>query len=110
MSAAIYDSKPLATHMTDELRREAAEFRKQHHRSARLAQVIVGHDAAAELYSRQLVRACRTIVLGCATMAYPFEIEEEVLLAEVITINDDANSDSIWLLRSLPSHIGQRIV
>src|SRR5438876_6225054 len=98
MSAAIYDSKPLATRMTDELRSEAAQFRKQHHRSARLAQILVGHDAAAELYSRQLVRACRTIGLGCVTMAYPFEIEEEELRAEVLALNDDTNTDGIVLL------------
>lgn len=110
MAAIIYDNKPLATRMADELRREAAEFRKQHHRSARLAQIIVGHDAAAELYSRQLVRACRTIGLGCATMAYPFEMEEEELRAEVVALNDDANTDGIVLLLPLPSHIRQRIV
>jgi methylenetetrahydrofolate dehydrogenase (NADP+)/methenyltetrahydrofolate cyclohydrolase len=96
--------------MTDELRRDAAEFRKQHHRSARLAQIIVGHDSAAELYSRQLVRACRTIGLGCATLAYPFEIEEEELRAEVVALNDDVNTDGIVLLLPLPSHIRQRIV
>src|SRR5579884_3990047 len=110
MPATVYNSKPLVTRMTDELRQEAVEFRKQHHRSARLAQVIVGHDAAAELYSRQLVRACRTIGLGCATMAYPFEIEEEELRAEVVTLNDDPITDGIVLLLPLPSHIRQRIV
>src|SRR3989442_3927878 len=110
MPAIIFDSKPLVTRMTEELQSEAKQFRKQHRRSARLAQVIVGHDAAAELYSRQLVRACRTIGLGCATMAYPFEIEEEELRAEIIALNDDANTDGIVLLLPLPSNILQRIV
>ncbi len=110
MAAIVYDSKPLVIRMTDELRREAVEFRKQHRRSARLAQVIVGHDSAAELYSRQLVRSCRTIGLSCATMAYPFEIEEEELRAEAIALNDDPNTDGIVLLLPLPSHIRQRIV
>ncbi len=77
MSATIYDSKPLVAQMTAELQSEAAQFRKHRHRPARLAQIVVGHDAAAEVYSRQLVRACRTIGLGCVTLAYPFETEEE---------------------------------
>src|SRR5712692_8697719 len=110
MAAIIYDSKPLAMRMTEELCKEAARFRKQHHRSARLAQLIAGHDAAAEVYSRQLVRACRTIGLGCATLAYPFEIEEEELRAEVAALNDDANTDGVVLLLPLPAHIRQRIV
>src|SRR5690348_17372528 len=33
MRAIVYNSKPLVTRMTDELRQEAVEFRKQHHRS-----------------------------------------------------------------------------
>jgi len=96
--------------MTDELRNEAAQFRRRHHRSARLAQLVVGHDAAAEVYSRQLVRSCRTIGLGCATLAYPFEIEEEELHTEVAALNDDPNTDGVVLLLPLPEHIRQRIV
>ena len=110
MTAIIFDSKPLATRMTEELRSEAAQFRRQHHRSARIAQVVVGHDAAAEVYSRQLVRSCRIIGLGCATLAYPFEIEEEELRTEVATLSEDPNTDGVVLLLPLPSHIRQRIV
>lgn len=110
MPATIFDSKPLVTRMTDELRSEAARFRRQYQRPAQLAQLVVGHDAAAEVYSRQLVRACRTIGLGCATLAFPFEIEEEELRAEVAVLNDDANTDGVVLLLPLPAHIRQRVV
>src|SRR5206468_3464290 len=110
MAATIFDSKPLVARMTAELQSEAAQFRKQHHRSARLAQIIAGHDGAAEVYSRQLVRACRTIGLGCATLAYPFEVEEEELRAEVAALSNDANTDGVLLLLPLPSHIRQQVV
>ena len=110
MSAITYDSRPLVTQLTEELRREATQFRSLHHRSARLTQIIVGHDAAAEVYSRQLVRACRSIGLSCATLAYPFEMDEEELRTEVATLNDDASTDGVVLLLPLPSHIRQRIV
>lgn len=110
MSATIYDSKPLVAQMTAELQSEAARFRKHRHRPARLAQIVVGHDAAAEVYGRQLVRACRTIGLGCITLAYPFETEEEELRAEVSALSDDANIDGVVLLLPLPSHIRQQVV
>ncbi len=110
MSAIIYDSRPLAAQLTETLRREATQFRSLHHRSARLTQVIVGQDAAAEVYSRQLVRACRMIGLGCATLAYPFEMEEEELRTEVATLNADTSTDGVVLLLPLPVHIRQRIV
>lgn len=96
--------------MTEELRAEAAQFHKQHHRSAHLAQLVAGRDVAAEVYSRQLVRSCQTIGLGCATLAYPFEIGEEELRTEVAALNDDANTDGVVLLLPLPAHVRQRIV
>ena len=110
MAAIIFDSKPLVAQMTAELQSEAAQFRKQNHRSARLAQIIAGHDGAAEVYSRQLVRACRNIGLGCATLAYPFEVDEEELRAEVASLSNDENTDGVLLLLPLPSHIRQQVV
>ena len=110
MSAIIYNSRPLAAQLTEELRHEANHFRSLHHRSARLTQIIVGHDEAAEVYSRQLVRACRTLGLTCATLAYPFEMNEEELRTEVATLNNDASTDGVILLLPLPVHIRQRIV
>ena len=110
MSAIIYDSRSLGMRLTEVLRGEAAQFRVHHQRSARLTQIIVGHDAAAEVYSRQLVRACRTIGLSCATLAYPFEMTEEELRAEVDMLNADPTTDGVVLLLPLPSHIRQRIV
>ena len=110
MAAIIFDSKPLVARMTAELQSEAAQFRKLHHRSARLAQIIAGHDGAAEVYSRQLVRACRKIGLGCSTLAFPFEVEEEELRAEVASLSNDENTDGALLLLPLPSHIQQQVV
>lgn len=110
MSAIAYNSAPLVTRMTGELQREAALFRQRRARSARLAQIIVGHDPAAEVYSKQLLRSCQSIGLDCTTIAYPFEMKEEELRAEVATLNDDSSTDGIILLLPLPAHIRQRVV
>lgn len=110
MPATIFDSRPLVKRMTEELQNEAEQFRKQYRRSPRLAQIIAGHDSAAEVYSRQLLRACREIGLGCAILAYPFEISEDELRGEVATLNDDPHTDGVILLLPLPEHIRQRIV
>ncbi len=110
MPAIIFDSKPLVARMTAELQEEAVLFRKQQHRSARLAQIIAGRDGAAEVYSRQLVKACQKIGLGCSTLAYPFEIEEGELREEVARLSDDPLTDGVVLLLPLPAHIRQQVV
>ena len=109
MPAVIYDSKPLVKRMTEALHAEAAKFREQHQRPARLAQLVAGHDVAAAVYSRQLARSCRMIGVDCATQAYPFEITEEKLRSEVAALNDEATTDGVVLLLPLPAHIRQRI-
>lgn len=110
MPATIYDSSSLVASMTKELQSEAERFHKQYRRSPRLAQIVVGHDGAAEVYSRQLIRSCQAIGLGCATLAYPFEISEDELRAEVARLNDDVHTDGVVLLLPLPEHIRQRVV
>ncbi|HEY3991645.1 MAG TPA: bifunctional 5,10-methylenetetrahydrofolate dehydrogenase/5,10-methenyltetrahydrofolate cyclohydrolase [Ktedonobacteraceae bacterium] len=110
MPATIFDSRPLVARMTEELQSEAERFHKQYRRSPRLAQLVAGHDSAAEVYSRQLLQSCQKIGLGCATLAYPFEISEDELRAEVSRLNDDAHTDGVVLLLPLPGHIRQRVV
>ena len=56
------------------------------------------------------MRACQRIGLGCSTLAYPFEIEEEELRTEVARLSDDPNTDGVLLLLPLPSHIRQQVV
>ncbi len=110
MVAMLYESQPLVARMTAQLRTEAALFRNHYQRMPRLAQVIVGQDAAAALYSRQLVRACRQVGLSCVTVTYPFETEETELRAEIARLGDDGTVDGVTLLLPLPAHIRQRIV
>nr|BBH94097.1 bifunctional protein FolD [Thermogemmatispora argillosa] len=110
MSATIFDSRPLVERMMAELQQEAAEFRKQHRRSARLAQILIGRDPAAEVYSRQLVRSCRRIGLSCVTLAYPYEVDEEEIRSEVAMLSEAPTTDGIVLLLPLPEHIRQRVV
>lgn len=110
MPATIFDSRPLVARMTRELQHEAAQFRTHYHRPPRLAQLIVGHDPAAGVYSRQLIASCQRIGLGCATLAYPFEMSEDELRAEVAALNDDTHTDGVVLLLPLPEHMRQRVV
>ena len=110
MSATIYNSQPLMSQLSEELQRKALEFHTQRSRPARLTQVIVGHDAAAAVYSRQLARACQMLGLDCTTLTYPFSTDEKELRTAVAVLNNNPENDGVVLLLPLPSHIRQRIV
>ena len=110
MPATIYNGKPLVAHLSEELRHKATAFHTQQARPACLTQVVVGHDDAAAVYSRQLTHACKMIGLDCKTLAYPFSTSEDELRAEVEILNDTSENDGVILLLPLPSHIRQRIV
>lgn len=110
MPATIYNGKSLVVHLSEELRHKATAFHTQHARPACLAQVVVGHDDAAAVYSRQLTHACKMIGLDCRTLAYPFNTHEEEIRTEVEALNDSSENDGVVLLLPLPSHIRQRIV
>src|SRR5258707_15722398 len=97
MSAIIFDSKPLVARMTAELQSEAAQFRKQRHRPARLAQIVAGDDGAAEVYNKQMGRARPPIGLGCATLAYPFQIGEGEIRKHVAAPQQDTKKKGVFL-------------
>ncbi len=110
MPAIIYDSGPLAERMREALRHESLLFRQRRGRPASLVQVIVGHDDAARVYSRQLQRTCRELDVECITLEHPFAMREEELRAEISALNDRPENDGVVLLLPLPEHIQQRRV
>ncbi len=110
MPAIIYDSGPLAGRMREALRNESLVFRQRRDRRARLVQVVVGHDDAAHVYSRQLQRACHELGVDCITLEHPFAMSEEELRAEISMLNDDLENDGVVILLPLPDHIRQRQV
>jgi methylenetetrahydrofolate dehydrogenase (NADP+)/methenyltetrahydrofolate cyclohydrolase len=110
MPASIFESRPLVARLTEELQNEAERFHKQYRRVPRLAQVLAGHDLAADVYSRQLRQSCREIGLGCSTISYPFTISEEEMSGEVARLNADPHTDGVVLLLPLPEHVRQRVV
>ncbi len=110
MGATIYQSHALVERLSAQLRNEAALFHNHYQRMPRLAQIVVGQDAAAAIYSRQVMQACRRLGLSCLTLTYPFETTEEELRAEVARLSEDVTVDGVTLQLPLPEHIRQRVV
>lgn len=110
MTATIFDSRELVASLSAELKAEVEHFKGREQRSPHLVQIIAGHDIAAKIYSRQIVQACKEIGLVCTTYAYPFEVSERDLQANIARLNAEEQTDGIVLLLPLPEHIRQRVI
>jgi methylenetetrahydrofolate dehydrogenase (NADP+)/methenyltetrahydrofolate cyclohydrolase len=109
-SATILDGRDLAARLRVELAREAQRFAEKRQRLAHLTLMLVGSDATARLYAEQVTRASQRAGLRLSLRAFPADVEEVALRAEVATLGASPEVDGVALLLPLPRHIRQRMV
>lgn len=110
MSAILLDGRSLANGLRSRLIEEAQRWPREKGRPANLTLVSIGEDPTAALYAGQVARSCLRIGLDCVLRAYPGDIVETVLRAEVAALAARADVDGVVLLAPLPGHIRQRVV
>ncbi|MEA3135882.1 MAG: methylenetetrahydrofolate dehydrogenase / methenyltetrahydrofolate cyclohydrolase [Thermoplasmata archaeon] len=99
------DGKALAKRMEGELAAEVATLAKRHKRAPGLAVVLVGHDAASEVYVKRKQEAC--VRAGIATMEHRLAATtpEADLVRLVKQLNADPKVDGILVQLPIPSHM-----
>ncbi len=75
-----------------------------------LTVVLVGEDAASQVYVRNKDRAANAAGIAARTLRLPAETTEAALLATVAGLNADPEVDGILVQLPLPSHIHARKV
>ena len=76
-----------------------------------LAVVLVGDNAASQVYVRNKVKACQDSGLHSVLEKYPETLTENELLARVHALNNDASIHGILLQLPLPPHIdAQKVI
>jgi methylenetetrahydrofolate dehydrogenase (NADP+)/methenyltetrahydrofolate cyclohydrolase len=105
MPATIIDGKALAHRVTDEVRTEVAAFVAAGHAAPGLAVVLVGDNAASQVYVRNKRRT--TDAAGMNSFAYdlPATASEAELLALVDRLNADPAVNGILVQLPLPKAI-----
>jgi len=105
MSARIIDGKSVARQVRAEVRDEIRALEPGGFRRPGLAVVLVGADAASEIYVRNKVRACEDALIRSRVVHLPAEVNEAQLLGQIDEFNRDPAVDGILVQLPLPAHI-----
>lgn len=109
MTAKIIDGKAIAAFFRTDFKLRVDRL-LQHGVRPGLAVLVVGDDAASQVYVRNKVQACEAIGMKSALVTLPAATSEASLLAQVARLNADVNIHGILVQMPLPAHIDPRIV
>lgn len=110
MPARIIDGKRVAADVRAALTLRTAEFTKRQRRQPGLAVLLVGSDAASQVYVRNKRRACEEVGMASFAHDLPADTQETALLTLIDGLNADPAVDGILLQLPLPPHIRPEVV
>jgi len=110
MTGRIIDGRTIAEELKREVRAQSAALLARGLRPPGLAVILVGDDAASQIYVRNKRRACEECGIVSVSHDLPRSITQTELLALIQEMNRDPAIDGILVQVPLPDHIDQKIV
>jgi len=102
----ILDGKSLAKKIKHNIKQEV----KHLERKPKLAVVLVGDDQASLVYVKNKVQACADVGFSSQLDMFEKDVEEDVLLNHIKSLNKQEDVDGILVQLPLPSHISMQKV
>lgn len=99
----IIDGKKLAQKITEDIRIEVERLKDRGKRIPCLAVIIVGENAASQIYVRNKVRACEKTGIESRMITLPESANEKELLDIITELNNDNAVDGILVQLPLPA-------
>jgi methylenetetrahydrofolate dehydrogenase (NADP+) / methenyltetrahydrofolate cyclohydrolase len=109
MVAKVIDGVALARKVRAEYRERVARLVARGIRPG-LAMILVGNDAASEVYVRNKVKACAEVGLHSEVRRFPSSTDEAAVLAAIEGLNADPAIHGILVQLPLPPHFQMRRV
>ena len=106
----LIDGKSVAAQIKREIATEVNEIVSNGGKRPHLAAILVGHDGGSETYVAAKVKACEECGFTSTLIRYEADVSEEVLLAKVEELNNDADIDGFIVQLPLPKHIDEQKV
>ncbi|MBV7265266.1 bifunctional methylenetetrahydrofolate dehydrogenase/methenyltetrahydrofolate cyclohydrolase FolD [Erythrobacter ani] len=110
MSATRIDGKAFAARLRERVGEYAARFAEAAGRRAGLAVVLVGDDAASQVYVGAKNKATLAANMASFEHRLPADTSAAALLALVERLNNDDNVDGILVQLPLPDHIDEQSI
>jgi methylenetetrahydrofolate dehydrogenase (NADP+)/methenyltetrahydrofolate cyclohydrolase len=109
MDTQIIDGKAIAAAIKDELKR-TVESLKDNGVIPGLAVILVGENAASQVYVNNKKKACEYVGIKSFSYELPSETSEEELLDLVDTLNKDESVHGLLVQLPLPKHMNEQKV
>jgi len=110
MTAQKIDGKEIAAQTRGRIGTAVAALEKAHGKTPGLAVVLVGADAASQVYVRNKGIATKEAGMSSLEFRLPADTPEEVLLAQLRELNADPQVNGILVQFPVPDQISQRRV
>jgi methylenetetrahydrofolate dehydrogenase (NADP+)/methenyltetrahydrofolate cyclohydrolase len=110
VTAQIIDGKAFAAKLRGEIAAGVAAVKSQHNLIPGLAVILVGNDAASQVYVRNKGKACAEAGIASFETVLPSSTTQDELLAHVARYNADAAVHGILVQLPLPPHIDAQAV
>ncbi|WP_338109476.1 bifunctional methylenetetrahydrofolate dehydrogenase/methenyltetrahydrofolate cyclohydrolase FolD [Pseudomaricurvus alkylphenolicus] len=104
------DGKAIASELRDRISSAVAVLKEDHGLIPGLAVVIVGEDAASQVYVRNKTRQTREAGMNSYEYKLPEDTSEGELLGEIDRLNNDSNVNGILVQLPLPEHIDESAI
>ena len=110
-SRMILDGKSVAQRVTDEVRAGVAAFVAAGHPVPGLAVVLVGDNAASQVYVRNKRKTTETVGMRSFAHDLPADVPEQALLSLIDDLNADPSVNAILVQLPLPKHVNaERVI
>ena len=109
MIAQIIDGKALSQTVRNEVALRVSALSRRGV-TPKLVVILVGADAASQVYVRNKVKACAETGMGSQLLEHPESLPQAALLAEIARLNKDPNVTGILVQLPLPGHINASLI
>ena len=105
MTAKIINGKEIATGLRQGIAKEIEEIKKKHNITPGLAVILLGNDAASEVYVSNKEKAAHAVGMNSLQYRLAAETTEAELLGKIKELNEDKKVHGILVQLPLPKHI-----
>ena len=110
MSAEIIDGKAIAAALRQRIAKAVSQLQENHNLTPGLAVVLVGEDAASQVYVRNKGIATKEAGMVSLEFRLPADTSQETLLEKVRELNNDPSVHGILVQFPVPEQISQQAV